>query len=90
MYLHRNIKENENIALNDPKQKCDVYKFENFDKKQITVREVKNKKFKLCIKCDKFIEFKEVLVTDNFDMKVYLSVKLPKSSLKEIDQMVNY
>ena len=42
------------------------------------------------MKCNKSIEFKEVLVTDNFDMKVYLSVKLPKSSLKEIDQMVNY
>ena len=89
MVLHMNLKENKNNTQNYPKQKCNVCNFGNFDGKQITVHEVENQKFKLCMKCDKIIEFKEVLVTDNFDMKVFLNVKRPKSSLKEFDQMVN-
>ena len=44
----------------------------------------------LCLNCDKNIEFKEILLTNNFDMKDYLSVKFRDASLEEIAKMVNY
>ena len=41
----------------------------------------------LCQKCDENIEHKEILLTNNFDMKDFLSVRFRDASLKE---MVNY
>ena len=44
----------------------------------------------LCEKCHKIIEHKEILLTKNFDMKDFLSVRFRDASLEEIANMVNY
>ena len=51
---------------------------------------VKEKRFMISHKYDKFLQHKEIILTDNFSMKVWLSVKLPKASLEDISHMVNY
>lgn len=88
MYLHKDPKEQ--FVQNSSKEKCDTCKFKNFDKNQVKEYNVKEQRFMICSKCDKFLEHKEILLTDNFSMKDWLSVKLPKASLEEISHMVNY
>ena len=88
MYLHKDPKEQ--FVQNSSKEKCDTCKFKNFDKNQVKEYNVKEQRFMICSKCDKFLEHKEILLTDNFSMKDWLSVKLPQVSLEEISHMVNY
>ena len=90
VYLHVDPKEKENSVQNNSKEKCDACKFENFRKNQVKEYKVKKQRFMICHKCDKFLKHKEILVTDNFCMKDWLSVKLPDSSLEEISHMVNH
>ena len=89
MFLHKDMKENENILEKDSKQKCDACKFEK-EKYQVKLHSLKEHRFMLCLNCDKNIELKEILLTNNFDMKDYLSVKFRDKSLEEIAKMVNY
>ena len=44
----------------------------------------------LCEKCDTIIDNKEILLTKNFDVKDFLSVRFRDASLEEIANMVNY
>ena len=85
MFMHEGQKEKHNNVKKDSKQKCDTCKFEK-DKDQVKLHEVKEHRFMLCLN----IEFKEILLTQNFYMKDYLSVKFCNTSLKEIAKMVNY
>ena len=88
-FLHKDEKKNDNIVEKDSKKKCDVCKFEK-EKDQVKQHSLKEHKFMLCLNCDKNIEFKEILLTNNFDMKDYLSVKFRDMSLEEIAKMVSY
>ena len=69
------------------KLKCDTCKLEKY---QVKLHEIKEHKFMLCEKCDKIIDHKEILLTKNFDMKDFLSVRFRDFSLEEIAKMVNY
>ena len=88
--LHWDTKEKENSIQNNSKEKCDAWRFRNLNTNQVKEYKVKEQRFMICHKCDKFLEHKEILLTDNFSMKDWLSVKLPKASLEEISHMVNY
>ena len=88
MYLNKDPKEK--FVQNSSKEKWNTYRFKNFDKNHVKEYEVKEQRFMIRFKCDKFLEHKEILLTDNFSMKYWLSVKLPKASLEEISHMVNY
>ena len=68
MFLHKNPKE----KLNALKQ-CDACKFEK-DETQVKQHRVKEHSFMFCVNCDRNIKHKEILLTENFDMKDFLSV----------------
>ena len=88
--LHGDATEKENTIQNKSKEKCNACKFDNFNTNQVKEYQVKEHRFMICHKCDKYLEHKEILLTDKFSMKDWLSVKLPKASLEEISHMVNY
>ena len=74
MFMHEGQKEKDNNVEKNSEQKCDTCKFEK-DKDQVKLHEINEHRFMLCLNCDRNIEFKEILLTENFDMKEYLSVK---------------
>ena len=90
MFLHKKEKENGNNGKNDTKIKCDTCKFDNFEDDQVKQHEINEHMFMLCLKCDKQIDHKEILLTENFDMKTFLSVRFRDTPMNEIDKMVNY
>ena len=90
MFLHEKPRENIHNVSEDSYQKCDTCKFEHFNGNQVKLHEIQEHKFMLCLKCDKNIKHKEVLLTKDFDMKDYLSVIFRNVSLTEIAKMVNY
>ena len=90
MFLNKNIRENGNIVKKDSKPKCDTCKFENFEDNQVKEYEIGEHTFLLCLNCDKHIHHKEILLTENFDMKTCLIVRFRDTPMNEIDKMVNY
>ena len=90
MFLHKNKKENGNIVKKDTKLKCDTCKFDNFEDDQVKQHEIVEHMFMLCLNCDKQIYHKEIILSENFHMKTFLSVRFRDTLMKEIDKMVNY
>ena len=62
MYLDKDPKEK--FVQYIFREKCDTCKFKNFDKNQVKLYEVMEQRLMICFKCDKFPEYRQVLVTD--------------------------
>ena len=92
MFMHRSSTEkvfHGEAQFEDDLKQCDTCKFKK-DEKQVKLHNIKDHIFMLCQKCDKNIKHKEILLTENFDMKDFLSVIFRDKSLNKIAQMVNY
>ena len=67
--ITENYESSERSAKRWGEEKCDVCKFEYFEKEEIIKHKIENHRISLCLLCDQMITDKSLLINTNFDMR---------------------